>query len=59
MGEGEPTNLFPGAYYYCLENGGSVLRMKRPHDKAITVRVVFVADPRRLCKARHYSEVIF
>ena len=56
MGQSEPTDLFPGIYYLCFENGNSVLRMKRPHDKAIK-KVVFVADPRRLCKACHYSEV--
>ena len=64
MGEDEPTDLYPGTYYLCLEQTrqeegekkkeksfcqkSSVLRMKRPLDKTVQVRVVFVADPRRL-----------
>ena len=63
MGEEEEEeegrrDLYPGTYYLCLEkNGGSVLRMIRPSDNSVQVRVVFVADPRRLCNACHYIEV--
>ena len=64
MGNSEPTDLFPGTYYLCLEeNGTSVLRMKRPRKKSSSKTIksgtVFVADPRRLCKACHYHEVVF
>ena len=59
MGEEEEgRDLYPGTYYLCLEkNGGSVLRMNRPRDNIVNDQVVFVADPRRLCKACHYFEV--
>ena len=57
MGESERTNLYPGMYYLCRENGISVLRMIRPSDQSSKVRVIFVSDPRRLCRACHYFRV--
>ena len=59
MGEAEPTALYPGTYYLCFEkNGGSVLRMDRPRTDTIKFGIVFVADPRRICDARHFDMVV-